>query len=173
MLSVAIFLLAFVVVVALLWWAIRDPANRAALLIVALLWPFSATASAFSTFITAATPGLLELMSVAITALIGWAVAKASKKWGIEIEAKHREALHSALMNAARLALSHQLTGDKAVSMIVDYARQSVPDAIGNLKAPSNVLNDLARAKLEQAIGEQSGPAVDALAGALRRAGAV
>lgn len=168
MLSVAIFLLAFVVTVFILPVLRRVAASLIALLILTM----PATAGVFDDILEAARPGLLELFGAAITLLIGWAAAKARQKWGIDIEARHREALHSALMNAARLALANQLTGDKAVSMILDYARQSVPDAIGSLRPSIGVLDDLARAKLEQAIGEKTGPAVDALAGALKRAGA-
>ena len=51
-------------------------------------------------------PYFLELLSVVITAMLGVAVAFAKDRFGLEIEARHREALHSALMTGARLALS-------------------------------------------------------------------
>lgn len=138
--------------------AIRHPAaTRAVLLIIALLLPIAAAASTVGHLFEAAKPGLLELCSVAITALIGWAVARARARWGIEIAARHREALHSALLTAARLALANQLTGQAAVEMIVDYARQSVPDALASLNPTSGVLDDLARSKLAEAA-----PALDA-----------
>ena len=91
-------------------------------------------------------------------------------------EARHREALQSALLNGARLALDRQLTGKAAIDLVLTFIRSSVPDAIGNLKATPEVLTDLARAKLEQAAAEKArdvtGAAVDKLAEALRRAGA-
>lgn len=161
MLSVAIFLLAFAVAFYVVPHVWRGTLSLIALLAVAI----PASAGAFDTFITAATPGLLELMSVAITALIGWAVAKASKKWGIEIEAKHRESLHWALYTAAQLALERKLTGQAAIELIRDYVRRSVPDAIGVLKPSSTVLEDLARAKLVQVIGEQNRTAAGSSAG--------
>ena len=126
--------------------------------------------------ITAASPHIIELLGVLLTGIIGWAAAKARAKWGVDIEARHREALQSALLNGARLALDRQLTGKAAIDLVLTFIRASVPDAIGNLKATPEVLTDLARAKLEQAAAEKArdvtGAAVDKLAEALRRAGA-
>ncbi|ABL68496.1 hypothetical protein [Paracoccus denitrificans] len=128
------------------------------------------------TIINAAAPHLLELIGLAITAIIGWGVRQASKRWGIEIQASHREALHWALYTAAQLAIKHELTGKAAVDLVLEYARRSVPDAIGNLKPSAEVLTDLARAKLEQVAAEKAKDAatgaVDQLTEALRRAGA-
>lgn len=128
------------------------------------------------TIISAAVPHILELLGLVLTGIIGWAAAAARRKWGIEIEARHREALQSALMNGARLALRHELTGKAAVDLILNYIRSSVPDAIGNLGASHEVLTDLAKAKLEQVASEKvrgvTDGAVDALTEALRRAGA-
>ncbi|WP_104492074.1 hypothetical protein [Paracoccus denitrificans] len=128
------------------------------------------------TIINAAAPHILELFGLVITGLIGWVAAAARRKWGIEIQASHREALHWALYTAAQLAIKHELTGKAAVDLVLEYARRSVPDAIGNLKPSAEVLTDLARAKLEQVAAEKvkeaSSAAVDKLADALRRAGA-
>ncbi|WP_288949536.1 hypothetical protein [uncultured Paracoccus sp.] len=118
--------------------------------------------------IAMATPHLLELVSLAITAIIGWAAAAARRKWGIEIEARHREALHWALTTAAQLAVKNQLTGKQALDLMLEYVRRSVPDAIGNLRPTPEVLTDLAQAKLEQVVAERG---KDVLAEALRRAG--
>uniref|UniRef100_UPI000225FB10 hypothetical protein n=1 Tax=Paracoccus sp. TRP TaxID=412597 RepID=UPI000225FB10 len=118
--------------------------------------------------IASAAPHLLELVSLAITAIIGWAAAAVRRKWGIEIEARHREALHWALYSGAQLAVKNQLTGKSAVDLMLEYVRRSVPDAIGNLRPSAEVLTDLAQAKLEQVVAERG---KDALAEALRRAG--
>ena len=126
--------------------------------------------------IDAAVPHFLELVGLALTGIIGWAASKARQKWGIEIEARHREALQSALLNGARLALKHELTGKEAIDLILRYIRQSVPDAIIGLDARPDVLTDLAKAKMEQVAAEKvkdlSGVAVDKLAEALRKASA-
>lgn len=125
--------------------------------------------------ITAASPHILELLGVLLTGIIGWAAAAVRKKWGIEIEARYREALHSALMTGAQLAMKHELTGKAAIDLVLRYIKQSVPDAIGNLKPSPDVLTDLAKAKLEQVaqakVKEATGAAVDALSDALRKAG--
>ncbi|WP_313349198.1 hypothetical protein [Paracoccus sp. (in: a-proteobacteria)] len=127
--------------------------------------------------IDAAMPHFLELLGLALTGIIGWAASKARQKWGIEIEARHREALQSALLNGARLALKHELTGRAAIDLILRYIRQSVPDAIIGLDSRPDVLTDLAKAKLEQVAAERikdaTGMAVDKLAEALRTAGAL
>lgn len=126
--------------------------------------------------IHAAAPHVLELLGLAIAGIIGWAAAAVRRKWGIEIEARHREALQSALLNAARLALRRELTGAAAINLILEYAGRSVPDAISALRPGPEVLIDLAKAKLEEAAAEKvtaaTGAAVDNLADALRRAGA-
>ncbi|MDF3606146.1 hypothetical protein PE067_08395 [Paracoccus sp. DMF-8] len=126
--------------------------------------------------ITAITPGLVEILGVLLTGIIAWAASKAREKWGIDIEARHREALQSALMTGARLALANELTGKAAINLILNYVRQSVPDAIGTLNPDPDVLIDLAKSKLEQAVTEKArdltGGAVDKLTEALKQAGA-
>ena len=125
--------------------------------------------------ITAASPHILELLGVLLTGIIGWAAAAVRKKWGIEIEARYREALHSALLTGAQLAMKNELTGKAAIDLVLRYIKQSVPDAIGSLKPSPDVLTDLAKAKLEQVaqakVKEATGAAVDALSDALRKAG--
>lgn len=114
------------------------------------------------TIIDAAMPHILEIFGVLLTGVITWAANTARQKWGIEIEARHRDALHSALMTGARLAAANKLTGQTAVNMVLDYVAQSVPDALAKLAPDAGVLDDLARAKL--------GEAQDALSVALRQA---
>lgn len=166
------------IITAACWLVGRDWTIAAvgAVLTMLALTAMPASAGATSDFITAAAPGVVELIGLALTWLIGWAASRARQKWGIEIEARHREALQSALLNGARLALNRQLTGKAAIDLVLTYIRASVPDAIGALKASPEVLTDLARAKLEQAAAEKArdltGAAVDKLADALRRAGA-
>ena len=162
-----------VTIAALMWWATGSRLLAAAL-IVLMIAPLPAAAGTLDTILTAAVPGVLELVGVILTGIIGWAATRARAKWGIEIEARHREALQSALLNGARLAMDRQLTGKAAIDLVLTFIRSSVPDAIGNLKASPEVLTDLARAKLEQAAAEKArdvtGAAVDKLADALRKA---
>jgi hypothetical protein len=50
-------------------------------------------------------PHALEILGAVLTVLIGWAADAARRNWGIQIEAKHREALQSALLTGARMAI--------------------------------------------------------------------
>ena len=173
------FLLALVAltVAALMWLAIREPGSRllSYALIALMVVPLPAAAGAIDTFIAAASPGIIDLIGLALTGIIGWAAAAARRKWGIEIEARYREALHSALLTGAQLAMKNELTGKAAIDLVLRYIKQSVPDAIGSLKPSPDVLTDLAKAKIEQVAQakakEAAGAAVDALSDALRKAG--
>mgnify|MGYP007078755858 CR=1 FL=1 len=96
-------------------------------------------------------PVLEHIFEIAITAIIG-AGAWQFRRWtGREIEARHREALHSALMTGARIALQRGLKPQAAVDMAIGYARTSVPDAIRELDPNEAVLTSRARAVLEEA----------------------
>lgn len=103
------------------------------------------------TLIDNALPALLDLLGIILAALLAWAAAAAKRKFGIDVEARHREALHSALMTGARLALARQLTGAAAVELIVTHARESVSDAIGHLQPTGDFLERMAEAKLQEA----------------------
>lgn len=94
---------------------------------------------------------VLPIVATITTALIGWAAAKLRARWGIEIEAKHREALHSALMTGAQLALARYGVGatrDRLAQAAVSYAGESVPDAIAALRPGAATLENLAAAKI-------------------------
>lgn len=96
-------------------------------------------------------PHLLEILGVLLTMLIAWASARFSAWTKIQIEARHREALHSALMTGARIALSRGLSGEKAAALAIGYAETSVPDAMAKLaKGKETALDNLARAKLAE-----------------------
>jgi hypothetical protein len=122
-------------------------------------------------------PYLMEILSLVLTAIIGWAAAAVKKKWGIEIEASQREALHSALLTGSQLAIQHKLTGKAAVDLVLSYIKQSVPGAISGLGATDEVLTSMAKAKLDATAAAVPATAVtepaDVLTDALRAAGAV
>ncbi|TQS72695.1 hypothetical protein ERN12_02545 [Rhodobacteraceae bacterium] len=103
-------------------------------------------------------PYFLELLSVVITAMLGVAIAFAKDRFGLEIEARHREALHSALMTGARLALSRMGAHGSNSAMIdaaLSYAHMSVPDSIKRLRPSENLLAELAESKLSLAEAEK------------------
>ncbi len=115
-------------------------------------------------------PHVLEIISILLASMLGWAANTARKKWGIDIEAKHRDALHSALMTGARLALQRGLTGQEAINQILQHIKISVPDAVIGVDARAEVLDNLAKAKLQE-IAKEAG--LDQLTEAMKRAGTV
>ncbi|MBD9528667.1 hypothetical protein IB235_17765 [Paracoccus sp. PAR01] len=134
----------------------------------------SASAGTFDTIINVIAPSSVELIGAVLTAFIGWLALMLRQRFGIEIEARHREALHWALYSAAQLAIAQKLTGPAAINLIKGYVIRSVPDAMASLNPSSQVLSDLAKAKLEQVAAEKgtgsSEVVVDKLAEALKRA---
>ena len=121
--------------------------------IVLLAIPAAAQDSAAADLVAAVTPLLIDLLAIVLMAALTWAAAWGKRKFGIDIEAKHRDALHSALMTGARLAAARQLTGPGALQLILDYVRKSVPDALATLAPSQAVLTDLADAKLQETLG--------------------
>lgn len=93
-------------------------------------------------------PHLLEALAALLAILIGWAADTARRRWGIQIEQAHRDALHKALMTGARVAAARALPQAQAVDLAVGYAQASVPDAIKALRPAPGVLENLARSKL-------------------------
>ena len=97
-------------------------------------------------------PPLLALLAAVIGVIIRSATQVAKERWGIEIEARHREALHSALMTGITAALTRGLGTQAAIAAALDYAGRSVPDAIAALSPDAETLRALAEAKLRTAI---------------------
>ena len=93
-------------------------------------------------------PHVLEIIAVGLSAIIASAAGYAKRKWGLDIEARHRDALHSALLTGIKMAMARNLDTGKAVDLAIGYARLSVPDAIKALKPAEGVLASIARAKI-------------------------
>lgn len=97
-------------------------------------------------------------------------------KWRLDVEARHRDALHKALNTGVGLALDTiQLhpgvaAADLAASQVVGYVKRSVPDAIKKLGPSQKQLEDMARSKIQEAVDGIAGR--DRLAEALKKAGA-
>ena len=108
---------------------------------------------------------ILGILAPILTALIGWAAAAINRKTGIDVEEKHRLALHSAIMTGVRLALANGMSKEAVVTAALDHARLSVPDAINALGAGKTVLINIAEAKMQEA-------AQGTLTEVLRKAGA-
>lgn len=97
-------------------------------------------------------PLLLSVIAAWLARALVAAAAEAKRRWGIEIEARHRDALHSALMSGIRAALGRGLRGEDAIAAAITYAGQSVPDALDRLQPDAAVMADLAASKLREAL---------------------
>lgn len=99
-------------------------------------------------------PYAVELMGLVIAGAIAWATKKFHDLTGIEIEAKHREALQSALRNGANLAIDKIPIGGSidirspAVAAAIRYVLESVPDAVKYFELTPEKIADLLRPKL-------------------------
>lgn len=119
---------------------------RAALVaaIFLVLWPVAAFAQAVfadpiivtePTFIQQLLTAVLPALGLIITAVLTWAANELRKRTGIDIEARHREALQSALVNGILFALQRAgwVAGeptDPLLNAARGYVEHSVPDAL-------------------------------------------
>lgn len=90
-------------------------------------------------------------LGILVAILVPFAVAtlvKVFQKAGIEIEAKHREALQSALQSAAALALARAGAKGAIPTLAVDYVKNSVPDAVAQFGLDDNRIRELIAPKL-------------------------
>lgn len=96
------------------------------------------------------TPELIAAILGLFAAILTFAITRASAAFtaatGTQIEAKHRTALHEALMSGAASAIEHgprEAVGTLKAHAIA-HARESVPDAIRALVPGDTVLDTIA-----------------------------
>lgn len=88
------------------------------------------------TFLQQIVAAVLPALGVLISAILLYGASLLKAKTGIDIEARHREALQSALMNGILFALQRAgwVAGDKITPAIMttarSYVESSVPDAL-------------------------------------------
>ena len=90
------------------------------------------------------------IVSVA-SLLWGWASVYAKRKWGIQIEAIDRDALHSAIATGVDLVTDKGMTRDQRIDAVKAYVAKSVPEALRKLAPPPDVLTGLILAKMTAA----------------------
>lgn len=113
------------------------------------------------------------ILAMAVTALVPVIAASLFqwfRKMGLDIEQRHRDALQSALHNAALVAIE-KATGhkvaDKAspkpsdrsdvipnVGAAIDYVEKSVPDALAKFKVNTDKLRDLLQPHITNALAK-------------------
>lgn len=111
---------------------------------------------ALNDILAATMPALITLFGTALTIILNRAASAARERWGIEVEARHREALHSAIMSGVQAALLKGVARSEAVEAAVTYAKKSVPDAIRNLSPSPDVLKSIAEAKLRAVLKDSA-----------------
>ncbi|MFT0861736.1 hypothetical protein [Ancylobacter sp. G4_0304] len=152
--------------------SIASLVSLAIIALVAIAWalaPVLALAAAGDTTVSAAPiVGAIEpLISAALDAVIvvaiGWAAGLIHKWTGIQIEARHREALHSAAMTGVTRVLNalgeraENLTYEarsQVAAQAVGWVTESVPDAVRYLGATPDKIGAIVSAKLGQLIAD-------------------
>lgn len=143
---------------------LKQAAMLAALMFTALaLWPVAAFAQELAagaivvtepTFMQQLVTAVLPAVGVLISAVLLYGASLLKAKTGIDIEARHRDALQSALMNGVLFALqkSGWLPGKDITPTIMDAARSyvesSVPDALKGFRI--DVATPAGRAQLDR-----------------------
>jgi len=107
-------------------------------------------------------PYLLAVVSVIATAIVGWLAELLRRKFNLDIDAAHREALQTALTNGAGLLIGkagNAVAGKKldlksaALAEAVNYVLQAVPDAIRHFGVTPEAVAEKLQAKLPQVSG--------------------
>ncbi len=100
-------------------------------------------------------PIVMSGASVAAAWFVKRLADEAKKRTGIEVEARHREALHSALETALNVGLQRlaqrgkEAYGSRAfLTDGLDYVHRSVPDAVQHFGVSDRMLGQMLTAKL-------------------------
>lgn len=96
------------------------------------------------TILVSIQPYIVELASVGVAVVVANTSTYLNRKWRLDINEKHKQALHNALMNGIRSALAQDISLRKADVFAVDYAKRTTPDAIKHFKVTDGVLRDIA-----------------------------
>lgn len=102
---------------------------------------------------------LEPLLGAVITGILGWLASILKSKWSLDIEASHRDALQTALTNAAALLIQKGISatsskvvdvGNPLVKAAIDYVQANAKDAMAYFGlSPEQVAEKIA-AKLPQ-----------------------
>lgn len=110
----------------------------------------------FDTITATLQPMLVEYLLLLTLAGAGWLMRRLPERMRMDIEARHREALHRALDTGVGLAVAavrrtpQAAALDIAVAEIAGYVHRSVPGALRQLAPSQAQLEQMARAKLQQ-----------------------
>lgn len=131
----------------------------AAFIVFAATPAFAQTEVAIEGIYNVLQPYLLAVVSVIATAIVGWLAELLRRKFNLDIDASHRDALQTALTNGAGLLLGKiggAASGRKldlksvVLAEAVNYVLQAVPDAIRHFGITPESLAEKILAKLPQ-----------------------
>jgi hypothetical protein len=120
---------------------------------------FAQTEVAIHGIYDALQPYLLAVVSVIATAIVGWLAELLRRKFNLDIDAAHREALQTALTNGAGLLIGKAgaaIAAKKldlksaALAEAVSYVLAAVPDAIRHFGITPEAVAEKLQAKLPQ-----------------------
>lgn len=105
-------------------------------------------------------PAVLELAALVLTAAIAFAAAQFRAWTGIEIAAKHREALHEAITSGVLSASRHGIEVGAATfkAHVIAHVRESVPDAMRYLDPLPDVLENIIERRATEALARLGEP---------------
>lgn len=112
---------------------------------------------------TVIVPLAVTVLSGVASAVLALGYSWLKVKWGVDIEAHHRAALHSAIVSGINLAVSKVGSLGRVPEipvsnpfkrMALDYVLKSVPDAIKKFNLTEEKIEQMILAKIPQVIGE-------------------
>lgn len=111
-----------------------------------------------SWLVEAVRPALVEIISVLVGAFVLWLASWLRTKFGVEVDARHRDALQAALTNAAGLLIARAGGVDRVLASPqlqasgllegVEYVVESAPDAMRHFGLEPGDLTEKLRAKI-------------------------
>lgn len=117
-------------------------------------------------------PYITEIVGMIITAGLGWLFVVIKSKLGLDIEARHREALQTALTNAAGLVIAKAGSAadaikidvkNPAIAEAVTYVLKGAPDALAYFGLTPEKLREKVLAKVGVVASADTGAAPVAL----------
>lgn len=99
---------------------------------------------------------IIGVIGMLLTFIVNRAAAAFTLSTGIQIEARHREALHQAIMTSVESSLKHgpEVGLDYLKANTLDYIQRSVPDALTALTPGDGVLDRLIERYAREALSK-------------------